>query len=107
MVRDQTRLVIALINLIKHQRPDINKIYFYAKDPFELTYQLLFSEREKVEIKKLKIKKHLLIIHKQLMMSIIQEDYNVKTFFEIEVKKKRFFIVKQFLDNECSITLEK
>ena len=24
-----------LLNLIKHQRPDINKIYLYVKDPFE------------------------------------------------------------------------
>ena len=24
-----------LLNLIKHQRPDIHKIYLYAKDPFE------------------------------------------------------------------------
>ena len=25
----------ALLNLIKHQRPDTNKIYLYVKDPFE------------------------------------------------------------------------
>ena len=25
-----------LLNLIKHQRPDIDKIYLYVKDPFEL-----------------------------------------------------------------------
>ena len=29
-----------LLNLIKHQRPDIDKVYLYAKDPFESHYQL-------------------------------------------------------------------
>ena len=28
-----------LLNLIKNQRPDIDKIYLYVKDPFELKYQ--------------------------------------------------------------------
>ena len=27
-----------LLNLIKHQQPDINKIYLYVKDPFESKY---------------------------------------------------------------------
>ena len=43
-----------LLNLIKHQRPDIDKIYLYIKDSFELKYQLLINGREKVGIKKLK-----------------------------------------------------
>ena len=43
-----------LLNLIKKQRPDIDKIYLWIKDPFESKYQLLFSEREKVGIKELK-----------------------------------------------------
>ena len=34
--------------LIKHQRPDIDKIYLYAKDPFESKYQLLINRREKI-----------------------------------------------------------
>ena len=42
------------MNLIKHQRPDINKIYLYVKDPFESKHQLLFNGREKVGIKTLK-----------------------------------------------------
>ena len=29
-----------LLNLIKHQRPDIDKIYLFAKDPFESVSQL-------------------------------------------------------------------
>ena len=36
-----------------YQRPDIDKMYLYVKDPFELKYQLLINEREKVGIKKL------------------------------------------------------
>ena len=35
-----------LLNLIKHQRPDIDKIYLYVKDP----NQSLIYEREKVGI---------------------------------------------------------
>ena len=27
-----------LLNLIKHERPDIDKIYLYVKDPFESKY---------------------------------------------------------------------
>ena len=37
----------ALLNLIKKQ-PDIDKIYLYAKDPFEIKYQYLINKREKV-----------------------------------------------------------
>ena len=43
-----------LLNIIKHQRPDIDKIYLYAKDPFESKYQLLINGRKKVRIKELK-----------------------------------------------------
>ena len=43
-----------LLNLIKYQRPDIDKIYLYVKDPFELKYQVLINGREKVEIKNFK-----------------------------------------------------
>ena len=57
-----------LLNLIKYQRPDIDKIYLYVKDPFESKYQLLIIGRGKVEIKTLKNSKALLIIHKQLTM---------------------------------------
>ena len=57
-----------LLNLIKHQRPDIDKIYLCVKDPFESKNQLLINAREKVGIKTLKIQKRALIIHKQLML---------------------------------------
>ena len=37
----------ALLNLINNQ-PDIDKIYLYAKDPYEAKYQYLINKRKKV-----------------------------------------------------------
>ena len=37
----------ALLNLINNQ-PDIDKIYLYARDPYEAKYQYLINKREKV-----------------------------------------------------------
>ena len=37
----------ALLNLINNQ-PDIDKIYLYAKDPYEAKYQYLINKREKI-----------------------------------------------------------
>ena len=34
-----------LFNLLKNQRPDIDKIYVYVKDPFESKYQFLINKR--------------------------------------------------------------
>ena len=39
-----------LLNLLKYQLRDIDKICLYVKDPFESKYQLLFNGREKVGI---------------------------------------------------------
>ena len=38
-----------LLNLIENQ-PDIDKIYLYAKDPYESKYQYLINKRESVGI---------------------------------------------------------
>ena len=43
-----------LLNLIKNQGPDIDKVYLYFKDPFESKYQFVINGREKVGTKKLK-----------------------------------------------------
>ena len=43
-----------LLNLIKNQQSDIDKIYWYVKDPFESKHQLLINVREDVGVKKLK-----------------------------------------------------
>ena len=40
----------ALLNLIKSQ-PDIDKIYLYAKDPYENKYQFLINKRESIGLK--------------------------------------------------------
>ena len=39
----------ALLNLINNQ-PDIDKIYLYAKDPYEKKYQYVINKREKVRL---------------------------------------------------------
>ena len=48
---NNTRLRIwkknVLLNLIETQ-PDIDKIYMYAKDPFEAKYQYLINKKERV-----------------------------------------------------------
>ena len=56
-----------LLNLLKHQQPDIDKIYLHVKDPFESKYQLLINGREKVGIGLLKNPKASLIINKQFI----------------------------------------
>ena len=40
----------ALLNLINNQ-PDIDKIYLYAKDPYETKYQFLINKRERTGLK--------------------------------------------------------
>ena len=42
-----SRKINALFNLINNQ-PDIDKIYLYAKDPYEGKYQYLINKRGKV-----------------------------------------------------------
>ena len=43
----------ALLNLIKEQ-PDIDKIYFYAKDPYQQKYQFLINKRKSVGLEHFK-----------------------------------------------------
>ena len=40
----------SLFNLINHE-PDIDKIYLYAKDPYEAKYQFLINKRESTGLK--------------------------------------------------------
>ena len=49
-----------LLNLIKNKRPDIDKVYSYAKDLFESKHQLLKNGRDKVVVKKIKKTKELM-----------------------------------------------
>ena len=66
-----------LLNLIKHQRPDFDKIYLYVKDPLKSKYQLLVNGREKVGIENLKIPKAL-IDYSRTIDDVYEnlEDYN-------------------------------
>ena len=45
---------MCLRNLLKHQRPDIDKICLCGKDPFESKCQLLINRIEKVGTENLK-----------------------------------------------------
>ena len=65
------------MKLIKYQRPYIDKIYLYFKDPFESKYQLLSSVREKVGIKILKNPKTF-TDYSQIIDDVYEnlEDYN-------------------------------
>ena len=45
----RSRKTNVLLNLINNQ-PDINKMYLYAKDPYEAKYQYLINKREKVRL---------------------------------------------------------
>ena len=73
-----------LLNLIKNQQPDIDRIYLCTKDPSKSKYQLLINRREKVGIKKSKA----LIDYSQTADDIYEncEDYN-------PTKKRRLLIV--------------
>ena len=66
-----------VLNLIKHQRPDIDKIYLFVKDSFKSKYQLLINGREKVGLNTPKNLKAF-IDHLQVIDDVYKklEDYN-------------------------------
>ena len=76
-----------LLDLTKHQRPDIDKIYLYVKDPFESEHQLLINGREKIGIESLKNPKAF-VDYSQTVDDVYGhlEDYN-------PTKKRRVLIV--------------
>ena len=76
-----------LLNLIKHQRPDIDKIHLFVKDPFGSKYQLVIKGREKVGTKILKSPKEF-ADYSQTNDNVYEslEDYN-------STKKRRVLIV--------------
>ena len=75
------------MNLIKHQRQDVNKICIYVKDPFESKYELLINGRQKVRIEIMKNPKAF-IDYSQITDDVYEnlEDYN-------KTKKRRVLIV--------------
>ena len=50
MVQDLKKQANVLLNLINNQS-DIDKIYLYAKDPFDTKYQFLINKRESTGLK--------------------------------------------------------
>ena len=80
-----------LLNLIRYQRPDIEKMYLYVKDSFESKYQLFINGREKVGIKKLKNPKTV-IDYSQAIGDVYEnlEDYN-------QTKRRNVLIVLSIL----------
>ena len=80
-----------LLNLIRYQRPDIDKMYLYVKDSFESKYQLFINGREKVGIKKLKNSKTV-IDYSQAIGDVYEnlEDYN-------QTKRRNVLIVLSIL----------
>ena len=48
------------MTLIKHQEPDTDKVYLYAKDPFESNYHLLINGIVKIGIRNLENTKALI-----------------------------------------------
>ena len=80
-----------LLNLIRYQRPDIDKMYLYVKDSFESKYQLFINGREKGGIKKLKNPKTV-IDYSQAIGDVYEnlEDYN-------QTKRRNVLIVLSIL----------
>ena len=76
----------ALLNLINNQ-PDIDKIYLYAKDPFEAKYQYLINKREKVGLDHFDDPQHFMEYSND-MQDVYKniEDYN-------PIKKRQVLIV--------------
>ena len=75
------------MKLIKHQQPDVDKIYLYVKDPLESEYKLLIDGRENKDLKILKNPKAF-IDYSQTINDLYEnlEDYN-------PTKKRRVLIV--------------
>ena len=65
-----------LLNLIKNQQPDIDKIYLHVKDPFESKYQLLIKGRKKIGLENLKNPKAVIDYSQTIDVYENLEDYN-------------------------------
>ena len=69
MTQDQKKNNV-LLNLRKHERPGVEKIFLYVKDPLESKYQLLVKGKETIEAKKLENPK-VFIIYSQTTDDIL------------------------------------
>ena len=75
-----------LLNLIKYQRQDIDKIYLYVKDPFESKNELLFNGGEKVRFENLKNPKAFIDYSKAV-------DYVYENLVDYDTTKKRRVLI--------------
>ena len=75
----------ALLNLINNQ-PDIDKIYLYAKDPYEKKYQYLINKREKVVLNHFNDSKAFIEYSNMQDVYKTIEDYN-------PIKKRKALII--------------
>ena len=75
----------ALLNLINNQ-PDIDKIYLYAKDPYEKKYQYLINKREKVGLNHFNDPKAFMEYSNEHLVYKNIEDYN-------PIKKRKILTV--------------
>ena len=73
-----------LLNLIKYQQPDTDKIYLYVKVPFESKYHLLINGREKVGIENLKNPKAFTDYSQKIDVYENLEDYNLTKKMEVD-----------------------
>ena len=75
----------SLFNPLNHQ-PDIDKIYLYAKDPYEAKYQFLINKRESTGLK------HFSDFKAFIEYSNEMDDIN-KNIEEYNLKKKRKILI--------------
>ena len=76
-----------MLNLIKYQQSNTDKVHLHVKDPFESKHELLIYGKEKVSIKELKNPKAF-IDYSQTIDDVYEnlEDYNL-------TKKRKVLIV--------------
>ena len=75
-----------MLNLTNHQ-PDTDKIYLYAKDPYEAKYQLLIKKQESSELKQLNYSKGFIEYSNDM------DDIYKNTEEKIQIKKRKILIV--------------
>ena len=81
-----SRKTNVLLNLIKYQRPDIDKIYLYVKDPFQSKNELLFNGGKKVRFENLKNPKTFIDYSKAV-------DYIYENLKDYDTMKKRRVLI--------------
>ena len=78
-----------LLSNLLNEQPDIDKIYLYAKDPYEAKYQYLINKREKVGLDHFKDPKAFME-HSNDMQDVYKntEDYNPNKKRKVLIKTK-------------------